>query len=285
VVSGAGQSFWTWNHSSSSETVAEGIPKRDTGRRFRSDPQCERPARRPSRAWFGRGASTEVLAGQTPAFAIGKRKYRPSAGRSARQWKAAVVENQLHRPTGHTWPEVICCLSGRGFRVSRWSAPMQTTQYADLQHFSTLYSSVNDRAAAALFAARKRHSASVQTTELAYLQALQETGATGLEPATSGVTVPRRGLPWALAGLRWSHVARLLRSLPCRRSPWVATAAFHERSRTLKTRSSRSTCRSACRRTSPRRRRRRELGPADQCPVSRAQDSQVTVPGPRSFIG
>jgi hypothetical protein len=31
-----------------------GIPTRDTGRRFRSDTQCERPARRPSRAWFGR---------------------------------------------------------------------------------------------------------------------------------------------------------------------------------------------------------------------------------------
>jgi hypothetical protein len=42
----------------------------------------------------------------------------------------------------------------------------------------------------------------------------------------------RRGLPWALGGLRWSLVARLLRFLPCRRSPLVATAAFHERSRT-----------------------------------------------------
>jgi hypothetical protein len=32
-------------------------PKRDTGRHFRSDTQCERLARRPSRAWFGRPAS------------------------------------------------------------------------------------------------------------------------------------------------------------------------------------------------------------------------------------
>ena len=55
----------------------------------------------------------------------------------------------LHRPTGHTWPEVICCLSRRGLRVSRSSAAMQTTQYADLQRFFALRSSVSDRAAAA----------------------------------------------------------------------------------------------------------------------------------------
>ena len=57
-------------------------------------------------------------------------------------------------------------------------------------------------------------------------------GATGLERATSGVTVPRRELARVLAGLRWSLVARLSRSWPCRRSPPVAAAAFHERSRT-----------------------------------------------------
>src|SRR5436305_1391722 len=37
-----------------------GSAKRDTGRRFRSDAQCERPARRPSRAWFGRRAVARV---------------------------------------------------------------------------------------------------------------------------------------------------------------------------------------------------------------------------------
>ena len=39
-------------------------PKRDTGRRFRSDTQCERPARRPSPAWFGRNTGArEPLGG------------------------------------------------------------------------------------------------------------------------------------------------------------------------------------------------------------------------------
>jgi hypothetical protein len=63
-------------------------------------------------------------------------------------------------------------------------------------------------------------------------QAGFETGATGLEAATSSVTVPRRALPRVLASLRWSLVARLSRSWPGRRSPPVAAAAFHERSRT-----------------------------------------------------
>jgi hypothetical protein len=45
------------------------------------------------------------------------------------------------------------------------------------------------------------------------------------------VTVPRRALPRVLAGLRWSLVARLSRSWPCRRPPPVAAAAFHERSK------------------------------------------------------
>jgi hypothetical protein len=48
--------------------------------------------------------------------------------------------SSLHgAPAGHTWPEVICCLSGRGLRISRPSAAMQTTQYADLQHFLARY--------------------------------------------------------------------------------------------------------------------------------------------------
>jgi hypothetical protein len=44
---------------------------------------------------FGRGKSAELLAEQTPAFAIEERKYRLSADQSVRQWNAAVVEHQL----------------------------------------------------------------------------------------------------------------------------------------------------------------------------------------------
>ena len=40
----------------------------------------------------------------------------------------------------------------------------------------------------------------------AYLQALQKTGATGLEPATSGVTVERHGLPLIALSRIWSHL-------------------------------------------------------------------------------
>jgi hypothetical protein len=56
--------------------------------------------------------------------------------------------------------------------------------------------------------------------------------ATGLEPATSRVTVPRRALSSVLAGLRCSLVRGVPGPGTCRRPPPVAPAAFHERSRT-----------------------------------------------------
>ena len=56
-------------------------------------------------------------------------------------------------------------------------------------------------------------------------------GSDGTRTRDSSVTVPRPGLPWALVGLRWSLVARVSRSWPCRRSPPLAAAAFHKRSR------------------------------------------------------
>jgi hypothetical protein len=46
-------------------------PKRDTGRHFRSDTQCERLARRPSRAWFGRDAVVRAETELAPAFGGG----------------------------------------------------------------------------------------------------------------------------------------------------------------------------------------------------------------------
>src|ERR671930_216037 len=132
----------------------------------------------------GRGASAEVLAEQTPAFA-----HREAEVSSVRGPVSPTVERSswssitsLHRPTGHTWPEVICCLSRRGLRVSRSSAPMQTTQYGDLQRFFARCLSVAT-VSCCPFAARKRHARVCPDNKTCYLQALRETGATGLKPA------------------------------------------------------------------------------------------------------
>jgi hypothetical protein len=59
---------------------------------------------------------------------------------------------------------------------------------ADLQRFLALNSSVATRQVAARLLPESGVPASIQTTGLAYLQGFSETGATGLEPATSGVT-------------------------------------------------------------------------------------------------
>jgi hypothetical protein len=124
-----------------------------------------------------------------PCFRHRRRNYRLSAGRSAREWNAAVVELRcVHRPTGHTWPEVLCCLSRGGSRISHSSAPMQTTQYGGFAAFLALNSSAATRHVAARLLPESAVPASIETTELAYLQGFSETGATGLEPATSGVT-------------------------------------------------------------------------------------------------
>jgi hypothetical protein len=60
------------------------IPKRDTGRRFRSDTQCERPARRPSRAWFGRRGGALPTCVWTTAFPRLRHSRRALATRAAR---------------------------------------------------------------------------------------------------------------------------------------------------------------------------------------------------------
>jgi len=65
---------------------------------------------------------------------------------------------------------------------------MQTTQYGGFAAFFRSFLVSNDRAAAARLLPDSAIPASIPRTELAYLQALRETGATGLEPATSGVT-------------------------------------------------------------------------------------------------
>src|SRR4051794_6967043 len=54
---------------------AEGTPNGTPVCRLRSDTQCERPARRPSRAWFGRSAS--VSAGDPLAIASALRAEAP----------------------------------------------------------------------------------------------------------------------------------------------------------------------------------------------------------------
>jgi hypothetical protein len=132
-----------------------------------------------------------VLAELTPAFAHREAEVssvrgagQPDSGSSSRRASA----RSMAREPGHTWPEVICCLClGADCAFSRPSAPMKTTQYADLQHFLALFVN-SDRAAAARLVPRRAVPASIQTTKLAYLQVVRETGATGLEPVTCGVT-------------------------------------------------------------------------------------------------
>jgi hypothetical protein len=62
-----------------------------------------------------------------------------------------------------------------------------------------------------------------ETTQPAYLQALQETGATGLEPATSGVTVGRCELPLLATGRRSSQPRPIGRLRLATARPWWPT--------------------------------------------------------------
>ena len=142
-----------------------------------------------------------MLTEQTPAFAIGRRKYRLSAGRSARQWNAAVGRaspRSIGQPATPGLRSSVVC-PGADCGVSRSSAPMQTTQYGDLQRFFTRCLSVAT-VSCCPFAARKRHARVCPDNKTCYLQALRETGATGLKPATSGVT----GRSWRFRAERGS---------------------------------------------------------------------------------
>ena len=103
------------------------------------------------------------------------RAGQPDSG--TQQWSSI---SSLHRPRGHTWPEVICCLSRRGLRVFRARPfPSRQRNLRICSDFSLATSSVATVQLLPVLLPESAIPASIQTTELVLFAGSSRDGSDG----------------------------------------------------------------------------------------------------------